>query len=284
MKLQKVWLWATCASLLALTLTSSGLAAKRSKKAEVPSKQIELFEGMKSGEIEVKFIPQSSLGANVMIHNKTDQPLTIKLPAAFAGVPVLAQFGDMGGGGFGGAGDFGGGGMGGGGGGQGMGGGFGGMGGGMGGFGGGGFGGMGGGFFNVAPEKTGKIKVKTVCLEHGKPEPTPRMKYTIAPIETLTKDARVVELCKMVGRGEVPQNAAQAAVWHVANGLSWQELAMKDRVRSRLGTIKYFSPRELQLALQIAGVATERAKKSEESTIAQSPGELVEQAYLREKQ
>ena len=63
---------------------------------------------------------------------------------------------------------------------QGMGGGMGGMGGGgmMGGMGGGGMG-MGGGMFNVAPEKVGKFKVPTVCLEHGKHDPTPRVTYEI---------------------------------------------------------------------------------------------------------
>ena len=85
---------------------------------------------MKSGDIEVQFIPKNAEEARVLVKNKTKQPLRIEMPAAFAGVPVLAQFG---GGGMGGGG-MGGGGMGGGGGGQGMGGGMGGggMGGGMG--------------------------------------------------------------------------------------------------------------------------------------------------------
>jgi len=150
----------------------------------------------------------------------------------------------------------------------------------MGGFGGGGFGGMGGGFFNVAPEKTGKMKVTTVCLEHGKTEPSPRMKYTIKPITALTSDPRVIEVCKMVGRGEVPQNAGQAAAWHLANGLSWQELATKDRVRSRLGTIKYFSPQELNQALQIAGTATQRGRQAAPVPL-DSPGEIEQQSVTQ---
>ena len=142
----------------------------------------------------------------------------------------------------------------------GMGGGMGGMGGGMGGMGG---GGMGGGFFNVGPEKVGKIKVTTVCLEHGKKDPNSRMTYRVVPIETFVKDASVVELCKMVGRREIPQNAAQAAVWHMANGLSWQELASKDRIRHLDGSVeKFFSITEMQLAFRIATEANRRGAEN----------------------
>jgi hypothetical protein len=272
MNVHKVSLCAAVAGIvIASSLVSNSLrGADRARKMEGAAaqfEQVELFEGMKAGTIAVRFIPADSRSANVLIKNNTDRPLTIKLPEAFAGVPVLAQMemgGGMGGmgGGMGGMG----GGMGGMGGGQGMGGGFGGMGGmggmggGMGGFGGGGFGGMGGGFFNVAAEKEGKVKVTTVCLEHGKTEPNPRMKYTIQPIEALTKDPRVVEVCKMVGRGDVPQNAGQAAAWFLANGLSWQELRAKDRIRSVAGTAKYFSEQELALAMQIASIAATRAQ------------------------
>lgn len=145
----------------------------------------------------------------------------------------------------------------------------------MGGMGGGGMGGMGGGggFFNVAPQKVTKIKVPSVCLEHGKPDPTPRMKYMIVPIETLTKDPNVIEVCKMLGNGEIPQNAAQAAAWNLANGMSWQELAAKNRVELR--TIGYaerfFAPQELFLASRIVSEATQRAKDAKPTVT--SPGE-----------
>lgn len=141
-----------------------------------------------------------------------------------------------------------------------------GMGGGMGmGMGGMGMGGMGmggmGGFFNVDPGKIGKIKVATVCLEHGKQDPNPRVPYELRPIETFTDNTQVVELCKMLGRGEVSQNTAQAAAWHLANGLSWDELAVKDRVRLSNGyTEKYFSPAELGVAVQAVTVAVRRAE------------------------
>ena len=272
-------------SILCVALTTVGLSAAEKKQKLKPSdyQSVELFAAMKSGEIAVEFIPKDAKGATVLIHNKSDKPLSVKLPPAFAGVPVLAQFGGggLGGGGLGGGGGgLGGGGLGGGGGGgQGIGGGFGGGGGGLGGGGGfggggGGFGGGGGGgFFNVEPDKVGKIKVDTMCLEHGKDDPNPRMKYEIRPIESFTKDQNVVELCKMLGRGEVPQNAAQAAVWHVANGLTWQELAIKDRYRSQFTgqSQKFFSPLEIDLAMRIASTAVQRAEEAKKAA-ASSPG------------
>ena len=44
----------------------------------------------------------------------------------------------------------------------------------------------GGGLFNVPAEKVGKIKVVTVCLEHGKIEPNSRVVYELRPIESFT--------------------------------------------------------------------------------------------------
>lgn len=135
---------------------------------------------------------------------------------------------------------------------------MGGMGGGMGGMG----GGM-GGMFRVAPDRPGKFKVTCVCLEHGKPEPTPRMKYTIVPIEKLNKDPRVAQLCALVGQGKVSQNIAQASAWNIANGLSWGELAHKNRVESRYtGNIPWFNPIELQNALKLTSLIEAEHQKN----------------------
>src|SRR5271156_5690788 len=96
---------------------------------------VDLFKGMKSGQLEVRAIPKNSAEIRVFVRNKTDEPLRVKLPEAFGAVHILAQ---LGGGARGGAGGFGGqaGGA------QSLGGGFGG--GGLGGGGGGGGGGLGG--------------------------------------------------------------------------------------------------------------------------------------------
>jgi hypothetical protein len=129
-------------------------------------------------------------------------------------------------------------------------------------------GGGGAGVFNVLPERVRKLKAVTVCLEHGKQDPSPRMKYVIVPIESFTKQPEVVELCKMLSRGEIPQNVAQAAAWNLANGLSWQELAAKDRVRLMNGyTEKYFSQQEILCAMQVAGEAARRGKMGAQGSL-----------------
>ncbi len=226
----------------------------------------------RAGQIEVKFIPKDATEATVIVKNLTDKPLTIKLPEAFAAVPIQAQgmmgggMGGMGGGGMGGMGGGGMGGMGGGGGGQGMGGGMGG--GGMGGMGGGGMGGGGmggmGGMMRIAPEKQSKMKVVTVCLEHGKPDPNPKMAYKMIPADKFIKDERVMNLCKMLGNGLTTQNTAQAAAWHLTDGMSWDQLAAKNRVESKYtGNIAFFNPFELrQASLLVSEVSKQNETKS----------------------
>jgi hypothetical protein len=252
-----------CVAVVAVAIglmASRGRAAEKSDAKETDKaamKTVELFAAMESGDIDVKLIPKDSKQSTVLIENKLNTPLRIKLPDAFAGVPVLGQMGA------GGVGGMGMGGMGGGMGGMGgMGGGMGGMGGGMGGMGGMGMGGM-GGFFNVKPGKVGKLRVPTVCLEHGKTEPNPRMAYKLVPIETLTTKPEVIELCKMLGTGKLPQSAAQAAAWHFSDNMTWEQLAQKVGVDHLIGPSEpYFTGQEIQAAMQIAAESMRRAQEN----------------------
>jgi hypothetical protein len=188
-----------------------------------------MFRAIEEGKIEVNFYPKDATQATVIIKNKGDKPLDIALPRAFGAVHILGQMG-MGGGGYGG-----------------------------------GMGGMGGGgMFRVEPDKTHKMKVPCVCLEHGKPDPNPRMKYKIVPIEQVNADPRVVQLCGLLGSGRVPQNTAQAAAWHLANGLSWEELMVKNRMESKYtGNIRFFNPMELQNAFQLSTLLIREYEKYE---------------------
>jgi hypothetical protein len=121
---------------------------------------------------------------------------------------------------------------------------------------------MGGGMFNVAPGVVGKAKFVSVCLEHGKPEPTPRMKYTIKPLTALSDKPEVAELCKMLVRGEIDQVSAQAAAWHLQDGLSWEQLALKEKVHLSNGYVEmYFNRGNLALAMQATRAAGERAQR-----------------------
>jgi len=234
--------------LLVPTLVSAAERRKVPKPGQYnPDNQtVEMFKAIDDGQIAVTLIPKDSTQSQVMIENKTQTPLNVKLPEAFAGVPVLAQFGgnnnnNNGGGG------------------QGLGGGMGmGM----------GMGGMGGGMFNIAPEKVGKLKVTTVCLEHGKPEPRPKMQYEIKPIESFTDKPEVHQLCRMLGTGKIPQRAAQAAAWHLNNDMSWQELAAK-RFNFANGTSRpYFAQQEIQGGMQVSAMAAQLAEQQQ-----RSPGE-----------
>src|SRR5690348_11324911 len=59
---------------------------------------VELFAGMEAGQVEAKIIPKDAKEGTLTLKNKTDKPLTIRMPEAFAAVPVLAQIGGGGGG------------------------------------------------------------------------------------------------------------------------------------------------------------------------------------------
>jgi hypothetical protein len=44
-----------------------------------------------AGEVEVRLVANDSRSAQILITNRSGRPLTLRLPAAFAGVPILAQ-------------------------------------------------------------------------------------------------------------------------------------------------------------------------------------------------
>lgn len=242
-----------------LLLSGLGWAAERNKAAKAgqfnsDDETVEMFQAIDKGDIAVRLIPKDSAQGRVMIENKTNKPLNVKLPEAFGAVPVLAQGAAAGGGGRGAAQPVGGGMMGGGGGGM------------MGG------GGMGMGMMNIPPEKVGQLKVNTVCLEHGKPEPRASIPYEVKPLESVTNKPGVREVCAMVGRGDIPQRAAQVAAWHLNNNMSFEQLAAK-QLRFADGTSQpYFSPQELQAGLQITARATQLAQQRTKSSSSSEGG------------
>jgi len=132
---------------------------------------------------------------------------------------------------------------------------------GMGGGGGMGMGGGGmGGFQNIEPGRVRKVKVTTVCLEHGKKEPNPRVKYDIVPIENFTRNAQVIELCRMLGSGKLDQMSAQAAAWHLTDNLSWQQLVQKIGATHLNGTSeRYFHPNQVAMGMRYVQIAQQRA-------------------------
>ena len=256
---------------------------KKSSSRKAEAKTVEMFQAMDQNLLTVDYIGKDAKEANLIFKNKGDEPLNVILPATFGAVPVLAQgmgmgMGGMGGGGMGGmgggaGGGMGGGGMGGMGGGLGLGGGMGGGGmggmggGGMGGMGGGGMGGMGGGgmmggMMRIETDNPRKMTVATICLNHGKADPNPRMKYKVVRLAEVNDSPVIEEFCKALAAGRVNQNTAQAAAWHVANGLTWEELIHKPRVISEYtGVEMFFSGFEVQDAMRLTAVATQEAER-----------------------
>lgn len=109
-----------------------------------------------------------------------------------------------------------------------------------------------GGMMRIPAEKQQRLKVTTVCLEHGKKDPHPKVAYKMVPVEQVTQDNRVIEVCRMLGYNKLTQNVAQAATWHLTDNLSWHELAVKNRIESKYtGNVAWFHPQELHLAAMV---------------------------------
>lgn len=286
---------ATLAVLVCLVIPIETSAAGKTKKPlrklqhDPNAETVELFQAIHEGQLNVKVIPKNAFGANVLIENTTEKPLNVKLPSAVVAVPKhLAQFGGGFGGGMGGMGMGGGlgGGMGGFGGGFGgaqqLGGGFGGGGlgnAGLGGAGGGFFGGGAGGFGSIPPEQVASIPLNTVCLEHGKPEPNSKSEYVLLPVEAVSDNPILYHLLEIVGTGQVDPQAAQAAAWNLANGMSWNQLALKQQ--QHLGgrpPTPYFSPEQLFLAQALVAQARERAEKAPPRSKPEIPSGRTEQS------
>ena len=253
--LHKSLLAAACFAVLCVSQADAakkGYIKKLTVDPDAP--KIGIFEGMDEGAVEVKMVAKNADGGNLLVTNTTDAPLTVELPPGFVGVPVHAQLDDFGGG------DVGGGGGGAGGGQQAVGGG----GGGGGGLGGGLGGGGGGGFFSIPPEKTVLVPYKSVCLEHGKADPHPRTEYKLVPLEDYTEDVTLQELVKLVGTGKIHPMIAQPAAWHIANDISWRELAAMKYDRVGVPDTPQFSRAHLFKAQELVSLAVSKAEERKE--------------------
>lgn len=304
--MRKFWFLApACVLLFSLQVLAATRADSRSTKAKDTEPKhagetVELFDAIKSGDVEVRVIAKDATAGNVLIKNVTARRLAIKLPEAFAAVPVAARFGGPLGGPFGGgpfnaggnpfgAGFPGGGNvgfnnglMGPGGANQALGAGFQGQNGINGGNGlnagnmmGRGFG-MPGGVFKVEPEKVGKLKMASVCLEYGKPDPNAHKEYELRPLDTVVADPVTMEAVKMLARGEIDQKSAQAAAWHLCNGLAWEELETKIGRKHLTGRVDlFFAPEHLARGKEIAKEAHKRVAESKQQS--ESSSSLAQQ-------
>ena len=75
--------------IICMSLENEALAAESKQSSRTPT--IDVLDAQSQGLVSVRYIPNSSKSAQVIVTNKTKRPLSLRLPASFAGIPVLAQ-------------------------------------------------------------------------------------------------------------------------------------------------------------------------------------------------
>ncbi len=108
-----------------------------------------------------------------------------------------------------------------------------------------------GGVLTIAAKKTVTEKVDSFCLEFGKPDPHRRIPYKLVRLEQFNDQAALRELLREYGSGDHPQRIAQLAVWHVANGVPWEQLARLRLSRWPGGGRRTFSQDEMLAAQKL---------------------------------
>ncbi len=234
-------------------------------KFDPDAEKVAFFEATKAGTLEAWLIPENEAGGFVFIENKSDVPLTVKMPAAFVGVQNLKQF--LNGNGNGNNNIFGpnnqqsqnqgatGGNQ-----------------------------SVGGGtaqtgnnnngfqlngnnngnnrqpnnffapgapFFSIPPQRRVKLQFNSVCLNHGLKTPSRRNRYHLVSVDDYTNDEQLKELLTWVATGKVPQKTAQAATWHLTDEMSYQQLAAKKEHHLGGAVSQFFSRTDIRQSKQL---------------------------------
>ncbi|MEK6261190.1 MAG: hypothetical protein AABP62_21530 [Planctomycetota bacterium] len=255
-------------SLSLLCLIGAGTGSIKKLTLDTDAPVVELFDGMEQGQVDVRMAMMNPHEGKVFFTNRTDKPLTVAVPKAVVGVHVLPQVGNNAGNGF-----FGNGGNnnnnqannGANGQAQSAGGALGAVGNGNGN--GNGFpnapGGMnnnfpGNNFFSIPPEKTVQLDFRSVCLNHGRPNPNAGMKYRLTRVESYTTDPVLQQLLEDYSP-RTNKDVQQAAAWHLANGLSWKQLANLTEQRIPGVAVPLFTKTQLDSARELVEQAKQNA-------------------------
>ncbi|MCH9653086.1 MAG: hypothetical protein K0U86_07120 [Planctomycetes bacterium] len=215
--------------------------------------EVELFTGIKNQKLATRVYPMSAYNSSVFITNLTQQPLTVKVPPAVSSVHILAQVGqDKGlldglldnpqsqkgksqsvGGNLSPVGnnqklDF-------------------------------------QGLFTIPAEKTVRLRLRSVCLEHGKPSPSSLKTYELRPIESEVKDEALVLILKKFDPRYDDWEMVQAIAWHLSSHMNWRELANQKKNLSIGGGIPQFSSAQLMNAKKIVEMAQIQVNKKQPS-------------------
>ena len=224
------------------------LAAPSVAIQAAPPQVVDFFKARADGHLDAKFIAANEKRGQLLLKNQGEQPLVIRMPEAFAGVPVLAQLGplpnldaDLA---------------------QGV-----------------GIPGPGGlnprlnGRFNVAPERLvdlrpgqqRRLRIESVCLDHGKRTPNARMKYDVVPLADYKPGAELAELMKIFGQERYSQPAVQAVAWHYASDKTMEELTtFRDKRTGR----RFFSKAQLKEAYRLRAEVQLRVRQRESAVSA----------------
>ena len=265
--------------LVVVCVTGNMFAAGKRPTAVTKSSNatvVELFDGIKSGQLSVRVIPKNAFLSRVRITNTTDKPLTVKLPKAVAAVHVFKQLQQIGNGNgngnlFGnqnngnnngnnsGSGQS--------------------VGGQLGNGNGNGNGqnqglnqnlfqqGPGQGFFSIPPKRTRSIPLHSVCLQHGKKTPYMRMTYELRPLRSVVDSPGLERILADFHPQKTDRRIVQAAAWHLASRMSWKRLLAKRTRRIGLSPVRYFTVRQLRSAYQVVQAAKkEKTRKREPTT------------------
>lgn len=200
----------------------------------------DLFQAMNDGKVEARVVARDANHVRVFFKNLSKQPLTVKLPEVLAARPVLAQANffnpQQGGGGLG-----------------------------MGSRGGqqapqavagpASGGNRNGNIFNIPPESVRELRVDSVCLEHGKPDPRSAVTYELVKLEEVCSEPAVESLLARYGAEGLDRDVVQAAAWNLANDLGWSELEQMSEPVAINATKPIYTSQQLQLARRLTETA-----------------------------
>ncbi|MCH8830805.1 MAG: hypothetical protein IID45_14610 [Planctomycetes bacterium] len=220
---------------------------------------VELFDGIERGVLHVRVVPKNEFESRILIKNKSKKPVTVKIPKAVAAVHVLKQlapFGPLNPNGNGNGNNNGNG-------------------------NGNGAGQQVGGqlqpngnqgfpngngvgpnnFFSIPAERTVELRLKSVCLEHGKRPPRLKMTYHLRRLKAVVKDPVLRELLRSADFQKTGRKTLQAAVWHLSSRMSWQQLVSKRQRHIGRRAQRYFTKTQIVNAKKLVEISRKKTPR-----------------------
>ena len=114
----------------------------------------------------------------------------------------------------------------------------------------------------VSPGQTIDLSVPSVCLNFGLPTPMTRNVFTLKSVEDFSPDPRVRKALKSLSTLGTSQGVAQATMWNVCNGMSFEQIAGQ--------SVKTINAAELAQAVRFV------------EALDGSPTDIVEPSYFQQ--